>query len=251
MGIVHESVGEIQKEAHMAAIEPVMPGDGALAPAAGVTETQAPVTTTANPTVTDGAQPPTTQQTAVVDRPRQAGRVGDAAPGEVGAKEVRTTTFVRFSAHGRRLGGLALLVLGAWGAIVPFIGPDFGLAPYGSHSGSVSTPVLVLSVLPGVVAFIAGAVLAAGATRGRVTGALAAILAAAAGIWFVVGRISWPLVRPLFGAANLPSGADPGMVNVLGAFLGVGVAVALAAGIALASALRPHRRIIEEDTEEI
>ena len=238
----------------MAAIEPVMPGDGLIHPGASApSQRSTSADTMVNPTVMGEAGPVSpTGQTAVVDRRGDAPGAAESTPqGRELAREVHTTTFVRFSARGRRLGGLAVVVLGVWGAIVPMAGPYIGLTPYGSASPSISTPLLVLSVLPGVVAIIAGVVLAGGAARARATGTLASILAAVAGIWFVVGRAAWPMVRAIFGASGVSSGTNGALPNLLGAFMGVGLLVVLAAGIALASSIRPHRRVIETDTEEI
>ncbi|WP_280380365.1 hypothetical protein [Nocardia wallacei] len=83
------------------------------------------------------------------------------------------------------LGGLAVLLLGIWGALIPFIGPyfDFGYTPDEPWVWSAARG--WLQVLPGVVAAIGGLLMLSSGNRAvAITGAW---LAAAAGAWFVIG----------------------------------------------------------------
>jgi hypothetical protein len=81
--------------------------------------------------------------------------------------------------------GLLLIVLGAWGGLVPFVGPYFGLAIGTNDTWDWSTDRLWMSVLPGVVAVLGGLILVQSAHRGGAS--LGAWLGVAAGAWFVVG----------------------------------------------------------------
>src|SRR3954452_5373708 len=81
--------------------------------------------------------------------------------------------------------GLLLMILGAWGALIPFIGPYFGLTIGSDQTWDWSSGRLWLSVLPGVAAFVGGFLLLTSAHRARA--AVGAWLAIAAGAWFVVG----------------------------------------------------------------
>jgi hypothetical protein len=81
--------------------------------------------------------------------------------------------------------GLLLIVLGAWGGLVPFVGPYFGLAIGTNDTWDWSTDRLWMSVLPGVVAVVGGLILVQSAHRGGAS--LGAWLGVAAGAWFVVG----------------------------------------------------------------
>ncbi|MFI5539323.1 hypothetical protein ACIA5H_23340 [Nocardia sp. NPDC051900] len=98
--------------------------------------------------------------------------------------------------HGRRLriprsrgalGGLAVLLLGLWGALIPFIGPYFGFAFTPDDPWVWTAPRGWLQVLPGVAAIIGGLLMLA--SRNRLVASFGAWLAAAAGLWFVIGPI--------------------------------------------------------------
>jgi hypothetical protein len=80
--------------------------------------------------------------------------------------------------------GLLLILLGVWGAAVPFIGPRFDFAY--SLGQEWTTGRGWLQVLPGVVAAVGGLLLLA--SRNRATAMLGGWLAVVAGAWFVVGR---------------------------------------------------------------
>lgn len=82
------------------------------------------------------------------------------------------------------LSGLLVVLLGIWGALVPFLGPNFDFAY--SLGGDWTMGRGWLEVLPGVVAVIGGLLLLT--SRNRVSGMLGGWLAVAAGAWFVVGR---------------------------------------------------------------
>lgn len=82
------------------------------------------------------------------------------------------------------LSGIVLILLGIWGAAVPFVGPSFDFAYSQQESWSIGRG--WLEVLPGVVAVIGGFLLLT--SRNRATGMLGGWLAVAAGAWFVVGR---------------------------------------------------------------
>ncbi|WP_062993006.1 hypothetical protein [Nocardia anaemiae] len=98
--------------------------------------------------------------------------------------------------HGRRLriprsrgalGGLAVLVLGIWGALIPFIGPYFGFAFTPDDPWVWTAARGWLQVLPGVAAIIGGLLMLA--SRNRLVASFGAWLAVAAGLWFVIGPI--------------------------------------------------------------
>ena len=80
--------------------------------------------------------------------------------------------------------GLLLIVLGAWGALAPFVGPRIGFAYNDSRDWTAARG--LLEVLPGVATVIGGVLLLM--SRNRVTAMLGGWLAVLAGAWFVVGR---------------------------------------------------------------
>src|SRR5689334_348286 len=83
------------------------------------------------------------------------------------------------------LSGLLLLLLGAWGALIPFIGPlfSFGLPPDTAWTWTAARG--WLEVLPGVVTAVGGLILLVSANR--ITACFGAWLAVAGGAWFIVG----------------------------------------------------------------
>src|ERR1700712_2426661 len=80
---------------------------------------------------------------------------------------------------------LLLILLGAWGALIPLVGPyvHFGFTP--DSAWHFSSGRFWLEILPGAVAALGGFLLLTAANR--VTTSLGAWLGVAAGAWFVVG----------------------------------------------------------------
>ncbi|OPX09872.1 hypothetical protein [Mycobacterium sp. AT1] len=83
--------------------------------------------------------------------------------------------------------GLLIVVLGLWGALVPFVGPAFDFAYNPDQGSEWSSPRGWLEVLPGVVAVIGGLLLVR--SRNRATAMLGGWLSVVAGAWFVIGRV--------------------------------------------------------------
>ena len=121
---------------------------------------------------------------------------------------------------------------GAWGALIPFIGPYFGLTIGSDQTWDWSSGRLWLSVVPGVVAFVGGFLLLTSAHRAGA--AVGAWLAIAAGAWFVVG----PTVSRLWNDGTSAAGAPAGDTNrqvleLLTMFEGLGVLIAVLGAFAL------------------
>ncbi|MCV7104111.1 hypothetical protein, partial [Mycobacterium palustre] len=98
------------------------------------------------------------------------------------------------------LSGLLLVVLGAWGALVPFVGPDFDFAYTPGQDWAWSAARGWLEVLPGAATVVAGLLLIFSANR--ISAMLGAWLAVLAGAWFVIGGD----VAPMLG---IGSAGDP------------------------------------------
>ena len=82
--------------------------------------------------------------------------------------------------------GFLLILLGAWGALIPFVGPSFDFAFTPDQAWTWTTARGWLEVLPGVATVIGGLLLFG--SRNRATAMLGGWLAVFAGAWFVVGR---------------------------------------------------------------
>jgi len=129
--------------------------------------------------------------------------------------------------------GLLLVLLGLWGALIPFVGPYFHYAYTPDTTWTYSTARLWLEILPGA-AVVLGGVLLIIAT-GRHVALFGAMLAAAAGAWFTLG----PLLSPLWNN-HVPLGGSPAGTTVymrimeqLGFFSALGVVIVFIAATAL------------------
>ncbi|MEJ7787981.1 MAG: hypothetical protein WKF96_24535 [Solirubrobacteraceae bacterium] len=116
--------------------------------------------------------------------------------------------------------GVVLVILGAWGALVPLIGPSFDFSTDSTSTWSLTSDTFWLSVVPGVAAVVAGLILLTSANRA--TAGLAAWLGIAAGAWFVAGD-------QITGF----SVSEAGEFERLAAFEGLGAAIAAVAAFAL------------------
>jgi hypothetical protein len=84
------------------------------------------------------------------------------------------------------LSGLALVLLGAWGGLAPFVGPYFHLGFQPDKAWSYDLGRLYLVIVPGAVVLLCGLIVMA--TKSRWLGGFAGIVAAVGGLWFVLGR---------------------------------------------------------------
>ncbi len=132
--------------------------------------------------------------------------------------------------HGA-IAGVLLVLLGIWGALIPFVGPYFHYAYTPDKTWDATAGRMWLEVLPGAVAFVSGLVVLG--SRLRPQAALAAWLAAVAGAWFAVGGVvagRW---------ARLPTAGQPisaglhGALEQIGFFTGLGVVIVFLAAVAL------------------
>lgn len=83
--------------------------------------------------------------------------------------------------------GLLVMVLGVWGALVPFVGPAFDFAYDENQGAAWSAARGWLEVLPGLVAIIGGVLLVR--SQNRAAALFGGWLSVIAGAWFVVGRV--------------------------------------------------------------
>ncbi len=128
--------------------------------------------------------------------------------------------------------GALLMVLGLWGALIPFVGPYFDYGFGANETWVWHTSRLWMNVLPGAAVFLAGLVLAGLAER--ITMAAAAWLACAAGAWFAVA----PVLSVLWNNDTSLTGAPLGgprrqALEYLGSYYGLGAAIVFLGALAL------------------
>lgn len=129
------------------------------------------------------------------------------------------------------LSGILLIVLGVWGAFIPFVGPyfDFAYTPDSPWTWTLGRG--WLEVLPGAVTALGGVLLLL--SRNRATAMLGGWLAVAAGAWFVVGRA---LAAPLaLGSVGNPVAVTEAkrVVLELAYFSGLGALIVFLAAVAV------------------
>ena len=130
------------------------------------------------------------------------------------------------------LSGGILVLLGLWGALIPFAGPYFHYAYTPDRAWAVTAGRMWLEVAPGAVTLVSGAVMII--SRFRLLVLLGAWLAALAGAWFAVGSLVAARWHTL-PAAGKPAGTGIARVLLeqLGFFTGLGVVTVFVAALAL------------------
>ncbi|HEY1673369.1 MAG TPA: hypothetical protein VGG50_11685 [Streptosporangiaceae bacterium] len=132
------------------------------------------------------------------------------------------------------LSGLLLVLLGAWGVLVPFIGPYFHYAYTPDSAWTYTTGRFWLEILPGCATVLGGLIVLASSSRPFAI--FGAWLAAVSGAWFALGNV----LAPIFSSNGLQMniGAPVGgtvtrALEQIGFFTGLGLAIVLLAGMAL------------------
>jgi hypothetical protein len=128
--------------------------------------------------------------------------------------------------------GLLLIILGAWGALIPFIGPYFHFAYTPDQAWAWSTARGWLEVFPGATTVVGGFFLLV--SGNRATAMFGGWLAVIGGAWFVVGRTLASLLR--LGDVGHPIAATEAKRAVLEIcyFSGLGALIVFLGGAVLA-----------------
>lgn len=128
--------------------------------------------------------------------------------------------------------GLLLVVLGAWGALIPFVGPHFNFAYTPDQDWAWTSARGWLEVLPGGATVLGGLLLIF--SGNRITATVGGWLAALAGAWFVIGGQVAPLLG--IGSAGDPIAATDRKRAALEVsyFSGLGALIVFISGVALA-----------------
>ena len=146
--------------------------------------------------------------------------------------------------------GFLLILLGLWGALIPFVGPYFHFAYTPDTAWTYNTARLWLEILPGAAVVLGGFLLMI--ATGRHIALFGALLAAAAGAWFTLG----PVLSPVWNN-HVPMGGSPASSTVymrtmeqLGFFTALGVVIVFIAAAALGrvASVTSRIRAVEPDT---
>jgi hypothetical protein len=130
------------------------------------------------------------------------------------------------------ISGLILVILGAWGALIPFIGPHFNFAYTPDRDWAWTTARGWLEVLPGAATVVGGLLLIVAGNR--IAAMLGGWLAVLSGAWFVVGGQIAPLLG--IGSAGDPIAATERKRAALEVsyFSGLGALIIFVGGVVLA-----------------
>ncbi|HXP20461.1 MAG TPA: hypothetical protein VN840_12530 [Streptosporangiaceae bacterium] len=151
------------------------------------------------------------------------------------------------------LSGLILILLGAWGGLIPLVGHYFKYGFTPDRAWELTQGRLYLSVIPGAAALLAGLVIMM--TRSRAFGGFMAFVAALAGLWFIVGAAVVRLLPASLGGSistgtPIAATASRVILTSLGFYAGTGALIMFFAALALGrfsiAPAREHARLAEE-----
>ncbi|MGH9110657.1 MAG: hypothetical protein ACRDY3_14580 [Acidimicrobiales bacterium] len=142
--------------------------------------------------------------------------------------------------------GIVTVLVGAWGGIVPFVGPMFGFSADGASSWQWTLPHALLGLVPGAVAVACGLLILAGLRRtalgaGRVDAGLLGFVVSLCGAWFVIGEFAWPVLQ----GSGYFAGAAPlhYLLEQLAFAIGTGVVLVASGALVMGWAVR-HRPVV-------
>ena len=128
--------------------------------------------------------------------------------------------------------GVALILLGAWGALIPFVGPYFHYAYTPDTGWTYTSGRFWLEILPGAGALAGGLIVLLSSYRPIAL--FGAWLAALSGCWFAVGSILVPAWPRLGVTTGEPVGGTMlRSVEQIGFFTGLGIAIVFFATLSL------------------
>jgi hypothetical protein len=141
------------------------------------------------------------------------------------------TGTLRISRSKGALSGVLLVLLGIWGALIPFVGPYFHFAYTPDKAWDYTSGRLWLEILPGLAAVVGGMLMLT--SRLRPTAVFGAWLAAAGGAWFAVGGLLAKKWTKIPGAGSPVGGTGHMVAEQIGFFVGLGVVIVFLAAAAM------------------
>lgn len=131
------------------------------------------------------------------------------------------------------LTGVLLILLGAWGVLVPLVGPYFHYAYTPDRAWSLTSGRVWLELAPGAATLVGGLIVLV--TRLRPVAMFGAWLAALGGAWFVVGSTVSPLWNKgaVSGIGSPVGGTIAQAAEQIGFFTGLGVVIVFVAAVVI------------------
>lgn len=152
---------------------------------------------------------------------------------------------MRISRSSGALCGVLLVLLGAWGGLVAFIGPYFHYAYTPDVTWTYNTERLWLEILPGGAVFLGGLLLII--SGHRLVAMVGAWLAAASGAWFALGTVLSPIWNGVTaGGSPVASTTSMRVLEQIGFFTGLGIVIVLVAGAAIGRISAVPPRVTQE-----
>ncbi|OYD70176.1 hypothetical protein [Rhodococcus sp. OK302] len=145
------------------------------------------------------------------------------------------------------ISGILLILLGLWGALIPFVGPYFSFSFVPDEAWTWTSGRGWLEVLPGAVTMAGGALLLFSAHRA--VASLGAWLAVLGGAWFIVGPTLAPVLHT--GDPGSPTAIRPASeaLQQLAFFEGIGAAILFLGAMAVGRlSLRSYRDVQRAQT---
>lgn len=144
--------------------------------------------------------------------------------------------------------GVLTVLAGAWGALAPFVAPEFGLAADRTASFTPTNANVYLAVLPGAVALLCGLVMIATARgragRGRPHLWFLGLVVVCCGAWFAVGQYAWTAMGN--SRYLLSAGSETYLWKELAFTVGIGAVLVLLGANAMGWSVRRQPALVEE-----
>src|SRR6266571_687309 len=162
------------------------------------------------------------------------GRAGVSTPFRLQRDVIHMNGMLRVPRSRGALSGLLLVLLGAWGALISFVGPYFHYAYTPDSAWTYTTGRFWLEILPGVGAMLGGLIVLVSSNRPFAI--FGAWLAALSGAWFALGSVlapTWSGTGPSMSPGTPTGGALTRALEQIGFFTGLGIVIVLLAAMAL------------------
>lgn len=166
-----------------------------------------------------------------------------------GAHESQRPSRLTMARSRGAVSGPLLMLLGAWGAIIPFIGHYWGYGFTPDNTWTWTTARGWMEVAPGAATFVGGLMLT-GASN-RVSAMLGGWLAALAGAWFALGLIFSPLWSAGYIGHPSATTTTDAVWERIGMFDGLGVVIVFLAALGLGRVSVVAWRDVEASRREI